>query len=261
MHLQVLCLIISVHCLLDHLPVQQISPVPIRTEWPPYNTAFTHINNTGVETIPNSTIIGPVAIAADRIVDWVYLELRNLDVSPGNDILQTRSALIQRDGDIVDIDGVSPVTFNNLANGNYILAIRHRNHLGLSIDQTSPRAINETKSTAYTTNVIDVRIATEPQLFGTAAAFTTATHPSLTTVNLLWGGDANSNANSKYQGPSNDRSILLSDLSGNELNIFNGYFRSDLNLNKILRYQGPSNDRSYLLTTILGSIRNQALPN
>ncbi|HMI77632.1 MAG TPA: hypothetical protein VK484_02510, partial [Ferruginibacter sp.] len=231
----------------------------------PYNTGFTHVNNAGLETIPNSTVIGPVAIADNRIVDWVFLELRNLNASPGNTILQTRSALIQRDGDIVDVDGVSPVTFNNLANGNYILSIRHRNHLGLSIDQTSPRAINETGSTAFTTNVIDLRTATDAQLFGTAAAYTTAAHPSLTNVNLLWGGNANSNNNSKYQGPGNDRITMLSDLSGNELNIFTGYFRSDLNMTRTLRYQGPSNDRIYILTTVLGSneltIRNQELPN
>ena len=64
-------------------------------------------------------------------------------------VLQTRSALVQRDGDIVDIDGVSPVTFNNVASTNYTIAVRHRNHLGLS---TNPATFNpllgETKSTA-----------------------------------------------------------------------------------------------------------------
>jgi hypothetical protein len=231
----------------------------------PYNTAFTHVNNAGVETIPNSGVIGAVATASDRIVDWVYLELRNLDLSPGNDILQTRSALVQRDGDIVDVDGVSPVTFNNLADGNYILAIRHRNHLGLSVDQTSPRAVNETKSTTFTTNVIDTRTAGDAQLFGTVAAFTTASHPVLTTVNVLWGGNVNSNVNSRYQGPGNDRIVMLSDLGSNELNIFTGYLRGDLNMNRNSRYQGPSNDRIYLLSTALGSneltIRTQELPN
>ncbi|HWR33265.1 MAG TPA: hypothetical protein VN451_07065, partial [Chitinophagaceae bacterium] len=182
----------------------------------PYSSSFTHTNNTAVETISSAAILDQAG-TNDDIVDWVFLELRNLDASPGNDILHTRAALIQRDGDIVDVDGVSPVTFNAIADGNYILAVRHRNHLGLSIDQSSPRALNETKSTAFTTNVVDLRIATDPQLYGTSAAYTTAFHPTLTTVNVLWGGNVNTNIESKYQGPGNDRSAMLTDLGGNEL--------------------------------------------
>jgi hypothetical protein len=246
----------------------------------PYNTAFTHVNNAGIETIPNSGVIGAVATASDRIVDWVYLELRNLNASPGNTILQTRSALVQRDGDIVDVDGVSPVTFNNLADGNYILAVRHRNHLGLSVDQTSPRAVNETKSTAFTTNVIDIRTASDPQLFGTAAAYTTTTHPVLVTVNVLWGGNVTGNAFVRYQGNNgpgaaniNDRQALLTDLGNNELGVLStGYFRGDLNLNRFARYQGNNgpgtfnqSDRQFLLGFILLNgelaVRQQSLPN
>lgn len=233
----------------------------------PYNTAFTHVNNAALETIPNSGVIGTVPIAADRIVDWVFLELRNLDASPGNDILQTRSALIQRDGDIVDIDGVSPVTFNNLANGNYILSIRHRNHLGLSIDQTSPRAINETGSTAFTTNVIDLRTATDAQLFGTAAAFSTVVHPTLGTVNLLWGGNANFNNQTRFTSVNNDRDYLLVNSLGNIPSAFisNVYHSADVNMNKTVRFSSVNNDRDFILITVLGNVpstfRTQALPN
>jgi hypothetical protein len=247
----------------------------------PYNTAFTHVNNAGLETITSSTVVTAQAIAADNIVDWVFLELRNLNASPGNLILQTRSALIQRDGDIVDVDGVSPVTFNNLPDGNYIVAVRHRNHLGLSTDQVNfPKAVNETKSTAFTTNVIDARTATDPQLFGTAAAYTTATHPVLGTINLLWGGNVTGNAFVRYQGNNgpgpaniNDRQALLTDLGNNELGVLNtGYFRADLNLNRFARYQGNNgpgtfnqSDRQFLLGFILLNgeltVRQQSLPN
>lgn len=247
----------------------------------PYNTAFTHVNNAGVETITSSTVVTAQAIAADNIVDWVFLELRNLNASPGNLILQTRSALVQRDGDIVDVDGVSPVTFNNLPDGNYIVAVRHRNHLGLSTDQVNfPKAVDETKSTAFTTNVIDERTATDAQLFGTAAAYTTATHPVLGTVNLLWGGNVTGNAFVRYQGNNgpgpaniNDRQALLTDLGNNELGVLNtGYFRADLNLNRFARYQGNNgpgtfnqSDRQFLLGFILLNgeltVRQQSLPN
>lgn len=233
----------------------------------PYNTAFSHVNNAGIETINNSSVVAAQTNPADNIVDWVFLELRDLSASPGNIILQTRSALIQRDGDIVDVDGVSPVAFNNLPDGNYILSIRHRNHLGLSIDQTSPRAINEKRSTAFTTNVIDFRTATDPQLFGTASAFTTVVHPTLGTVNLMWGGNANFNTQTRFTGLNNDRDFLLINSLGNIPSSFinNVYHSADLNMNKVVRFSGLNNDRDFLLITVLGNIpstfRTQVLPN
>ncbi len=233
----------------------------------PYNAAFTHVSNINTETITSSTVVNAQLIPADNIVDWVFLELRNLNASPGNVILQTRSALVQRDGDIVDVDGVSPVTFNNLADGNYIVAVRHRNHLGLSIDQSSPRLVNETKSTAFTTNLIDIRTAGDPQLFGTAAAYTTATHPVLGNVNLLWGGNANANANVRYTGGANDKDyLLITVLSNNQFGIINNtYNAADVNLNRAVRYTGGANDKDLILITVLNNnqftTRNQTLPN
>lgn len=237
----------------------------------PYNTSFTHVNNTNVETIPNSGVIGAQPLTQDDIVDWVFLQLRDLTATPGNVILQTRSALIQRDGDIVDVDGYSPVTFNGIANGSYILTVRHRNHLGLSIDQTSPRAINEAKSTAYTANVIDLRTSPDAQLFGTSAAFTTASHPGLGTVNLLWGGNANGTIGgltaSRFNGLNNDRDFILVTSLGNNpaAVISNVYHPADVNLNKVVRFNGLSNDRDVLLLNVLGNnpaaVRTQAIPN
>lgn len=237
----------------------------------PYNAYFTHVNNANVETIPNSSVVAAQALTQNDIVDWVFLQLRDLTVSPGNVVLQTRSALIQRDGDIVDVDGVSPVAFNNIANGSYILTVRHRNHLGLSIDQVSPRTINETQSTAYTANVIDLRTATDPQLFGTTAAYTTATHPVLGTVNLLWGGNANGTVggltNTRFTGLNNDRDyLLLTSLGGvTGATILNVYHAADVNMNKNVRFTGLSNDRDFLLLTVLGGVTGatkiQAIPN
>lgn len=63
----------------------------------------------------------------DAIVDWVVIELR--DAQDQTLVIATRSALLQRDGDIVDVDGTSAVTFNMATPGNYHVAIFHRNHL------------------------------------------------------------------------------------------------------------------------------------
>jgi len=145
--------------------------------------------------------------------------------------------------------------------------VRHRNHLGLSIDQSSPRAVNETKSTSFTTNAIDLRTATDPQLFGTTAAYTTASHPVLGTVNLLWGGNANSNNQTRFTSVNNDRDYLLITTLGNVPSAFinNVYHSADVNMNKIVRFSSVNNDRDFILITVLGNVpsafRTQAIPN
>lgn len=63
----------------------------------------------------------------DAIVDWVMVELRL--GSDNTQAVATRAALLQRDGDIVDLDGISPVSFRNWAADEYWVVIRHRNHI------------------------------------------------------------------------------------------------------------------------------------
>jgi hypothetical protein len=231
----------------------------------PYNTAFTHVNNPIAETIVGTPFVSQ-SVLANNIVDWVYLELRNTNASPGNTILQTRSALIQRDGEIVEVDGVSPVSFYNLPDGNYAITVRHRNHLSMSLSPTAGFvALNEKKSTSYTTNLMDLSTALPTKLYGTSAGYTTANHPTFTTVNLLWGGNANSNTNSKYSGTANDRAIILADLGNNELGTLSGYNRSDLNFNGVVKYSGAGNDRGFLLSSGLANnelgVRTEQRPN
>ncbi|MEO6220705.1 MAG: hypothetical protein ABIO81_09785, partial [Ginsengibacter sp.] len=228
----------------------------------PYRTAtysgqFTHVLNAGAE-VAAASVFSNQPSANDNIVDWVFLELRSTTVSPGNTVLQTRSALIKRDGNIVDIDGSSPVTFNNVASANYVIAVRHRNHLGLSTNpSTFKPLLNETKSAA---SLVDLTAASDAQLYGSSSAYVISSGK-----NLLLGGDANGNAQSKYQGPGNDRAIILSTLLNNELGTKNGYERADLNMNGQIKYQGPSNDRAFFLSTVLSSgelvVKSQELPN
>jgi len=65
----------------------------------------------------------------DAIVDWVLVEVREAD--DFNNIIATRSGLLQRDGDIVDTDGVSPLRLAGLPPTSYYISIQHRNHLGV----------------------------------------------------------------------------------------------------------------------------------
>jgi len=44
--------------------------------------------------------------------------------------MATQSALVQRDGDVVSVDGISPLRFEITLN-NFYVAVRHRNHHGV----------------------------------------------------------------------------------------------------------------------------------
>lgn len=65
----------------------------------------------------------------DAIVDWVIVELR--DKNDPTAVLQSRAALLQRDGDIVGLNGKDPVSFPGGTEDDYYLAVLHRNHLGI----------------------------------------------------------------------------------------------------------------------------------
>lgn len=65
----------------------------------------------------------------DAIVDWVLVELR---LKTNRDsILQSVTGLLQKDGDVVDVDGLSPLKIPNLATDSFYIAVKHRNHLGI----------------------------------------------------------------------------------------------------------------------------------
>lgn len=226
----------------DFLRAANVIPLSDPYRAAPYSTFFTHTNNPTVE-VANSAVFADFA-NNDNIVDWVFLELRN---SSGS-LLQTRSALVQKDGDIVEIDGINPVAFLNLDPANYVISVRHRNHLGLSADLTNyQKALSVANPTAA--NKFDFTSATDAQIFGDATAYNTSG-----AVKLLWAGNANSNGSSRYTGPSNDHSYLLStELAGNSSAVISGVYKSgDLNLNGNVRYTGPSNDHTFLLTNVLG---------
>lgn len=231
----------------------------------PYSTTFTHVNNAISETIPSSAVLGPQSPAGNSIVDWVFLQLRNLNASPGNTVLQTRSALLQRDGDIVDVDGTSPVTFNNLADGNYIITVRHRNHLGLSLDQSNPKNFTETQSLAGNAGrLADLTVAGDAGLYGTSSAFVNITLPGPLTVNALWGGNANigtttAAAGLKYVTPNSDNATILGQVlgfPGNVSGLFNygsavGYYSGDNNMNRTVKYTTPNADGTLTLSNVL----------
>ena len=197
---------------------------------------------TGTEatTAPVLSITG-----SNAIVDWVLVEIRD-SVNPVT-ILSRKAALVQRDGDIVDVDGVSPLLFTGTDAGNYYVAIRHRNHLGVMTGTAvalSPMASIVDFTLSATSNY---------QLSGV----TGSPHAQRTwgsTKRSLWAGNAGvvSNTEDKviFQGSNSDVDEMyfkvLLDL-GNTMFLPNYivpniYARTDTNLDGMVVYQGSGSD-------------------
>jgi hypothetical protein len=140
----------------------------------PLNTSFIHVNN---PTIATTTAQVLATTGNNAIVDWVFLELRQ-GTAGTTTVTQTRAALLQRDGDIVAMDGVSPVAFSG-STGTFYIAVRHRSHLGFRTASTYTLTTTPTVLD-FTTGAV--------ALNGSFPSTTVGTTPSVQALN---GGDAN----------------------------------------------------------------------
>ena len=206
---------------------------------------YAHTGGGGGETVSAGIL---TTTGNNAIVDWVLVELRNSANSA--QILATRSALLQRDGDVVDVDGTSGVLFNGRPPGTYFVTVRHRNHLGVMT--ASAVAL------AGTTSTVDLTVA------GTAV-YGTEARKTVGSVQLFWAGDANFNRQLKYTGASNDRDPILTRIGGViPTNTVSGYFLEDVTMSGVVQYVGTGNDRDPILVNIGGSVptalRNEQLP-
>nr|MBP7450553.1 hypothetical protein [Flavobacteriales bacterium] len=185
------------------------------------------------------TVSGP-----DAIVDWVILELRESSV--GTEPRAIRCALIQRDGDIVDLDGISPVrmpqTFTN-----YRLGIAHRNHMGVVGDLPN--------GSYFEVTAVDF---THPGL----VLFGADPRSASGSVMLLRAGDTSFNDEVIYVGPNNDRDPILSLIGGTvPTAIATGYHREDINMDGVVKYVGSANDRDPILFSIGGTVPTMVRPH
>lgn len=86
---------------------------------PPWNYSGTE----SVGSIPNG-----------NIVDWILVELRDANspaTANGLTTLTRKAGFLLTNGQIVNLDGSSPLNFSSLFNINLYLVIWHRNHLGV----------------------------------------------------------------------------------------------------------------------------------
>lgn len=174
---------------------------------------------------------GPTAV-----VDWLRLELRAHNAP--HTIVAARNALVLRNGNVVDVDGTSPVTFQQEP-GNYYLAVRHRNHLGVMTG--TALAMGATPLT------VDFS-STATDLYGTEPTHTIAG------MRALWMGNAVSDGALKYTGAGNDRDAIIQLLGGEPNEVRTGYYAEDTNMDGQVKYIGATNDRDPILQGIGGAV-------
>ncbi len=207
---------------------------------------FTHVTEGPVPPVSPS-VFNTTAPAFNSIVDWVMLELRS--ASSPTTVLQTRTGLVQRDGEVVSLDGVSQLVFNYLP-GSYYVAIRPRNHLGCMTG--SPLAL----STSTTTNVLFSLPSTST--YGIEARKIIGTRA------VLWAGDTGHDGSIRYTGAGNDRDPVLQKVGSTPNGSVIGYFTEDVNMDGIVRYTGAANDRDPILvnvgSTTPNNVRAQQIP-
>jgi hypothetical protein len=220
----------------DSLRVNGLIPTTEPYTASPYNK--TAVGGTSGETVSNAILN---VSGSNAIVDWVFIELR--DAASNGAVIANKRALIQRDGDIVSsTDGTSPVYFPTVANGNYYVSIKHRNHLGvmslnaISFSGCSTSSIDFTTSNAVYTSPT----ANLPQRKQIGAVYT------------LWSGDANNNKNVKYNGLSNDKQGLIYTIGiSTPNNTVSGVYRvEDVNMDGKIRYTNTDNDKSVILNNV-----------
>jgi hypothetical protein len=220
----------------DSLRVNGLIPTTEPYTASPYNK--TAVGGSSGETVSNAILN---VSGSNAIVDWVFIELR--DAASNGAVIANKRALIQRDGDIVSsTDGTSPVYFPTVANGNYYVSIKHRNHLGvmslnaISFSGCSTSSIDFTTSNAVYTSPT----ANLPQRKQIGAVYT------------LWSGDANNNKNVKYNGLSNDKQGLIYTIGiSTPNNTVSGVYRvEDVNMDGKIRYTNTDNDKSVILNNV-----------
>ena len=200
----------------------------------PYTAlGYTHVGGGG-ETLAPAVLS---VTGNDAIVDWVVVELRDA-VTPATRIA-TRCALIQRDGDIVDVDGTSPIVFSVPA-GNHHIVVKHRHHLGVMTATPLPLG-----GAPLAVDLSDAATAT----FGTDARKTVASGM------VLWAGDVTFNGQVKYAGSGNDRDPILTAVGGAvPTATTSGYLPQDVNMDGTVKYAGTANDRDPILVNVGGGV-------
>jgi hypothetical protein len=211
-----------------------------------YAPIFTHhaTNSNAGMACTNSSLLGSssATIGGDAIVDWVFVQLRS--GADSNIVLASRSALIQRDGDVVREDGIRPITFQGIVAGNYFISIKHRTHLGMMnlVPITLTEAGTPLFSRASPNNNISPLTGATRIMGGKRAMYT----GNCNIASTLW---------SRYIAYNNtlssDRTSMIAATGGSGTIL--GYSIFDIDMNGYARFNGLNPDRLVMLQNCAGS--------
>ncbi len=152
-----------------------------------------------------------VATFPTNAVDWVMIELRS-DLTT---IVSRRAGLLLSDGSVVDIDGISPVSFKGISDGNYYIVVRHRNHLAIMTANSVPLSAGSSVSYDFTSS--------QSQAYGTNAMV----QLDVSYFGMI-GGDGNADGTIDY--PNDILNLWFPNFG------LNGYMDSDNNMDGSVDY-------------------------
>ena len=215
--------------------------IPLSDPYP--SLGYTHVGQPTITT--NQQVLSTSGDFAP--VDWILLEVRSATAPTVR--LWTTSGLLCKNGRIITADGSQTITIP-LAPGNYLVSIKHRNHLGVMTALPV--------SLGAATTLIDFTNPTT-QTWGTAAQKQEGQFMT------LFAGNSNFDSSIRYVGNENDRDLILLKIGGIlPTAVTSGYFTEDINLNGEVKYVGLNNDRDPILVTIGGTVptqvKNEQLP-
>jgi len=180
----------------------------------------------------------------NAIVDYVWVELRDTT----DNIVASRSALLNRSGNIVDMGLNFGLNFN-VPSGDYYIVIKHRNHLGVM--SANPIALSSTAT------LVDF----------TDSAFSTYGNNAQVQLDngkmAMWTGDSTNENKVKFSGSGNGANIIKSTVLNDPTNGWNsptftstGYLNSDLDLDGGAKFSGSGNDSNIIKGNVLNHPSN-----
>ncbi|MDN3493458.1 hemagglutinin protein [Winogradskyella bathintestinalis] len=174
----------------------------------------------------------------NAIVDWVWIELRNK--TNNTSVIFSQSALLQRDGDVVDTNGTSYINLN-VAADNYYVVVNHKNHLGTMTNTPIPMSRSSDPVVVDFTNI-------------TTNTYGSQARAELTSGKMaLWAGDANGDGLINFSGDVNrvlvDIVLFPTNTSfSSSYDFVDGYLQSDIFLDGNVSF---SNENNQILLSII----------
>ena len=216
----------------------------------PFTEPFTAMGFT-VDSAAQGRAMDSALVGIDdenAIVDWVLAELR--EAGNNTSVVTAQPCLLQRDGDVIEFNGNSTLTFDCFPFGTYHVAIRHANHLGIMT--SIPIVFGPEAHSIDFTNPLSLTNGAQAQKLNNG-------------TNMMWAGNVIRDGELKYAGSNNDRDPILTRIGGTvPTNTVNGYFAEDVNRDGEVKYAGSDNDRDIILLNIGGAVptntRDEQLP-